>query len=106
MFPQQPAFHQGKRSERFPLRIEDGTGYLDVTVWDGVGFDSCYMRTGQCVVLEGLSTTDVRNGGIFCANCSPIHGAKIHPGTLKLYYRDLIRKRIQFSEPYAYFCDS
>lgn len=47
MSPNVPLLREGKHTDRFPLRVCDETGVIDVTVWDSVARDLLPCKTGQ-----------------------------------------------------------
>ncbi|KAL0081703.1 hypothetical protein J3Q64DRAFT_1754927 [Phycomyces blakesleeanus] len=54
-------FHdpKGKIMDRYPMRIMDETGKVDVTLWEEVGRSARKWREGQYVLLSDLSTSSI-----------------------------------------------
>lgn len=84
-----PIKHEGKQSDRFPLRLMDLSGTADITLWDTVGKEFAHHVPGQIVFLEGIITTDTkREGGKdrFFVSLSKARNCKIHTGASNLYF--------------------
>lgn len=55
---------------RFPLRLMDETGSVDITLWGNFGKRFSKNRPGQYIYLSGIRTTKKKQNGSFFVNCS------------------------------------
>ncbi|KAG1177172.1 hypothetical protein G6F70_002868 [Rhizopus microsporus] len=76
-----PFYKDGKRMDRYALRIADTTGTMDITLWEEAGHDSRKLRVGQYVLLEQLATSDIQLSDlqkVWYVNGSVICGTKVY----------------------------
>ncbi|KAI8329451.1 hypothetical protein BC941DRAFT_442835 [Chlamydoabsidia padenii] len=52
-----PFLSEGKRMDRFAMRIEDESGKMDVTLWEDSGIHAKNISIGQRILLTGLTTS-------------------------------------------------
>lgn len=62
-----PHFNEnGKRQDRYCLRVQDETGTVDITLWESLGRATASFDLGQLVYLENLKITDKKKEDGVC----------------------------------------
>ncbi|KAG0741427.1 hypothetical protein G6F62_002823 [Rhizopus arrhizus] len=76
-----PFYKNGKRMDRYALKIADMTGTMDITLWEEAGHGSRTLRIGQYILLEQLVTSDKHQSGqkkVWYVNGSTVCGTKLY----------------------------
>ncbi|CAO3588856.1 unnamed protein product [Absidia cylindrospora] len=77
-----PYLSDGKRMDRYAMRIEDESGKVDVTLWEQAGQYAKKILVGQRILLTGLSTSvqhkTVKGKTTWYVNGSAICGTVIY----------------------------
>lgn len=68
------------RIDRFPIRVSDSSGFVDITCFESIGkFQSSLLKVGQLVFIEGISVLEnSKDSNKPYVACRPNYGAKIH----------------------------
>ncbi|KAI8076327.1 uncharacterized protein BX664DRAFT_270956, partial [Halteromyces radiatus] len=56
-----PFFKDGKKMDRYAMRVEDESGKMDVTLWEKSGHYARKIQVGHRILLTGLSTSVKHN---------------------------------------------
>ncbi|ORZ12429.1 hypothetical protein BCR42DRAFT_420592 [Absidia repens] len=77
-----PFLSDGKRMDRYAMRIEDESGKVDVTLWEQAGQYAKKVLVGQHILLTGLSTSvqhkSVKGKTTWYVNGSAVCGTVIY----------------------------
>ncbi|KAI9279281.1 hypothetical protein BY458DRAFT_545184 [Sporodiniella umbellata] len=69
----------GKKMNRYALKIADTTGTMDITLWEESGYSSRELRVGQYILLNQLVTSDRQHDKkIWYVNGSAVCGTKLY----------------------------